>query len=648
MKLVLPSTFKVLNYKHIPPGIQGFELIDKKLSKTHLSESELIERTLIINSLLSLSIFLIRSNLVKSFNLKTQEKNHLRHTLVKFGDDYYHRSITLLRRLIATSNGNSDLTLIISHLLNKVSILEFKSLENSLVFNNGLIGIIQNLVCSQKIKRIDEYSADLQVILKFIVFGGKAVQFPSYNYNVLYEIQGYLSQFEHEFKTEMLDFPNNNLIFHFNHLKCYVDSLISQFECEVTIDHNVSYYNLRSWLVNLPNKVAIIETVKDPIEYMILTFYRTMCTVLNNLFPQTAGMFLIGFHGNLEVFVQPDYSVKYKTFKKLNLDEFEISQAYKMQELWNYFIRLKTFFTKRYNVLCIVFNYMNFGSLVNIVGRRKLNNKEITKRYNEVPIHKFNETIITNYHYPHVASQVDFNRLNDDNTIDFGTLEDLPNPFTFNHHHWHSIRNSYAKRYFRRQIYQRKPGDFFAGRYDLTPNQEADFGDDFDTGEPEYFQESVEYSEHELERQVLDQYPDLDESDPILQYMVGNLIKTPKEAVIKFGYELFSNFVDSELLVRDLVMDYFNMINSRIEYPIEIQINEISGLDYRDRNPLDYMVNTDYNFMTHIDGTLQLFKVNDFFNHINSMIKQLPNTPMVEEQDLIEKFYDDLNDMYFH
>lgn len=349
----------------------SLEIIELKLFN-HLVILNPSDLKLITSTLLALSIYYIRSTCLKWFKMPKSHIVKLRHNLLKYGSLYYDQAIKLLRISLANPQFNVELSIIVSELLNKMSIYEFKTFNNSAIFKQGVISIFSRLI---KYKIL---SKDVTIFLGFLDFASKTIHFPRYHHHILYELRQMVGL--------LTPFVTNDNILHLNHLRNYIQNVIDLFQNNSTFGDVIMYELLRNWLVNLPSGIQVMDHITTPIDLIILRLYHTTSVILNNLFPFVNYLFLTNFQGNFKLYHNPDYSVKQVLWNNEILKIID-----------NYCIRVSSFFLKRLNLLGIFIGSLNF---------EKLSLHDILNNINEVMIHKFNNTHIKFYNYIHLPHEV--------------------------------------------------------------------------------------------------------------------------------------------------------------------------------------------------------------------------------------------------
>lgn len=296
----------------------SLEIIELKLFNqlVILNTSDL---NLVISTLLALSIYYIRSTCLKWFKIPKNEMISLRNNLLKYGSFYYDQAIKLLRISLENPQFNVELSIIVSELLNKMSIYEFKNLNNSAIFKQGVISIFSRLI------KYNILSKDVTIFLGFLDFASKTIHFPRYNYRVLYELR--------QMVYLVSPFVNQENIYHLNHLRSYIENVIDLFHNNSKFGDVIMYELLRNWLINLPSKIQVMHHINDPIDLIILRLYNTSSLILNNLFPFVNYSFLTNFQGNFKLYHNPDYSVRQVHWHNEILKIID-----------NYCIRVSTFF----------------------------------------------------------------------------------------------------------------------------------------------------------------------------------------------------------------------------------------------------------------------------------------------------------------
>lgn len=399
-----PVTFKVIkkikNDHKLRSRWNSLELIEIQLFKEFLSIKDVLERNLIVNSLLALSIFYIRSNSVKWFSITKDQKLKLRESLFVYGETYYNESIRLLRLLISKKNFNIELAIVLSDLLSKVSIYEFKTLNNCVIFSKGVVSIFSKLF------DCDKLSPEIRYILNFLNYSSKTIYFPVYRYHMLYEFRDMLNLL-----TPFIQNTSDSNKFLFNHLEKYLQILINSFEAENN-NTNTIYQLLRNWLINLPSNIQLVDYLKDPIEIIILKLYKTLAKMLDNLFPFVNYLFLTNFLGVIQLFNEPVYQIKKHPWEYPELIQLD-----------NYCTRVTTFFFKRLNILSIFVGYQNFNN------SNEISFDNVLAGFNEIMIDKFNYQFIKLYNYVHLPCQVTFH----EDLTDF--IESSADIYQYNQHH---------------------------------------------------------------------------------------------------------------------------------------------------------------------------------------------------------------------
>ncbi|WEJ93825.1 hypothetical protein PSN45_001301 [Yamadazyma tenuis] len=479
------------------------------------------------------------------------DKLALRRRLYKLGHFYYNQAIQQLREVLAHTRFNVELAIVVSDFLNRVSILEFKNLHNSVVFSQGLTSIFQHSVVAEARHRPSKsISPELNRIFALIIFATASRQYPSYPHTLLYEFQEQIWEFEVHYAHLFTSISR----FYVNHLKHYTQMLIGLFEstpaAQIQADYHLVFKVLRQWLINLPSRVQLIDFIEDPVEYVGLRLYQTLAMILNNIFPTVSGWFLTDFRGSLVMFNTPDYHYKTPT----RLSQFPV-----LQDL---------------NTYCV-------------------------RSLNEVPIDTFKSTVIKNYHYLHIPESVQFTSL-----PRFPNCADIQEDvqfFNYNKHHMEKIRTAYEERF----------------RHAATDHYEGS------------------------------------EVDPVFNWLYSNiadgsnLVDEPKK--LEFRYQMFSNMFDSDKLVSDMEMDYFQLLNGNVEQYHDSAIAPHRGLYDYDRDIKDYLHTPNYDFQMHLEQPLDPFTAKQFFDAFNDFNDQLTNNnyEAEDESDIVEKFYDDMNDMYY-
>lgn len=602
------QSFKPLSKRHNFKN-NVLEVIEVRLFKSFFRKKELVERDLIITSLITLSIYYMRASAVKKFDLNRSEKILLRERFLKYGQLYYNKSLRHLRHLISKDNFNVELAVVVSELLNKVSIFEFRNLNNSLIFSKGLISIFESvLIKSSESNPFDNKSNSIEMvnIMSFFNFASLSSHFPNYKYNLLYEFREHLTVFEANFRPRF----SEKVIFYFNHLKNYTLELISHFENrkidEIYRDYNLIYKLLRSWLINYPPMIQIIDWAKDPIEFVVLRLFQAMALSLNNLFPSVNGIFLTNFEGHLRLFDWTKVLIAPPEFLKENNIFIDMN---------NYCDRVIMFFRKRYNMLSAMHNYMTFGDPIYVNNLKfynlLFNHKQVFELINEIMIERFQTTKIRNYHFVHLPSQVKFTSIAGLSLKNQITLNDLENTqlFSYNKHHMESIKEAYINQ-------------FLNGNHPKTPKRNRDL-----------------------------------EPDPVFNWMYENFTGDTEASIslnskaneFSYGYQIFANIIDYEKLITDLEVDYFYLLNKDpLNTTGSVVVNKV-GFFKSEKDIRDFLHAPNYNFTEFMKKPMDPVSINEFFKNFNKINDQLINTTYEsdDERDIVEKFYDDLNDMYF-
>lgn len=368
---------------------------------------------LLLNSVLALSCYYLQSNCIKSFD-NISDLLKTRHSIMKLSAKYYGKALHYLRTLLSTKNYDITMAILSSSLLNKIAIFEYPKLDYSITFSKGVFNILNDLFNNlrQQDSKITKFLSgnkslvDISWIINFLMHASKSYYFPSYDPALLDEFLGILDKL----KGILLKVsPDKQIIFYFNHLYKFVLKLISLIKTHgvdaISTDPILLYSLLRRWLVILPSKVHVLEYLEDPMEKTIMNLYSTLTKILDNLFPRVIFYFLQRFSGELTLWSEPR--------KELALQEINHSQLYSMFDHFGeykvdllkiniYAFRLSSFFQKRINILTIFFGDQR--------TKNELPAKIIRSLSNEVMVRDFNHTVIQYYHYFHFPGVVKFTK----------------------------------------------------------------------------------------------------------------------------------------------------------------------------------------------------------------------------------------------
>lgn len=648
----------------------SLKLLEIKLFNKLLNRTELIERNLIINSLMTLSIYTIRANAIKWFNLDKPQKLMLRQKLIKQGQVYYDYSLQYLQLILSSLsdtsrsktklNFNVELSVLVSELLNKVSIYEFNNLNNSMIFSKGLVSIFEELllnVCDQNLGNSDTLSYDVKMMLMFLNFASKSTSFPKYTHDLLYEYQDMVGELE--VYLNQINMKDSSLKFSFNHLKKYTADLIRLFETNepeaIHEDINILYRMLRKWLCNLPTAVSLIDYLDNPIEFIIMKLYNTLGNILNNIFPQVNLIFLSNFKGHFQLFLDPNYAVRKFPWQGHETTLIKIDY---------YCNRATTFFLKRYNVLSIFYNYLNFGhKLYRFNYDNILNNDVIRKSINEIKMVRFNETYIRHYHYMHIPNEVTFKQFvpnyhegsyNDslnlikDYKPDYSQLDSLQ-LFNYNRFHEKYIKGNFikfieSKKAMGENIWKPQHDDDILEENDPVFNFSlANFGGDLSAisrNQSRSQSGSILASSKNSESPASPKIPH--QHDPQLSQVDAQLEP-------RFNYQLFSNIINQHSFRYILNNDYFNLLICNEKPLITIQMDYDRGLDVHDFDVKDWVNDPNIKFEVMDQQILKHFNIHYFLYQFNKFKNHwLTNDfDLEDENDFLGKFYDDMNDEYF-
>ncbi|ODV81250.1 uncharacterized protein CANTADRAFT_20777 [Suhomyces tanzawaensis NRRL Y-17324] len=431
------STSHTSGPRQVPSSMDSYE--NEFFSRLLGSISLNSDSVLLMHTTFALMAYFMRSNSFKLFaSFATTPDTvalaqRLRRRLIRLSSKYYGLAIHQLRVMISTRHFNVATAVVVSSLLNKVSIYEYSDLHHSVTFSRGMVSIFNEvLVNSDHWHRAEDSIQrqqslqDMEWITNYIVHASKAKHFPEYDPAVVEEYAGVL----HAFGAILLQLHQSHqalalgsrfqvLVFHFNHLHNYTTQLQELLaENDITsINHDPHklYKLLRHWLIIMPCRVHNIEHMAtNPLHMTLMALYKCLSRLLQNLFPAVLFHFLQGFCGGVSLWTDSRYALQFVSRFFANLEvalqlqqaelaadsthhapfAFSDDQIALIYSINRYCLRVDLFFQKRSNVLALLFGDQRITP--------EIPPETIKSNLNEVMIQKFNSTNIHMYNFIHL------------------------------------------------------------------------------------------------------------------------------------------------------------------------------------------------------------------------------------------------------
>lgn len=333
------------------------------------------ESELIYYSIMALTVFYIKNNAVHWFKYDTPQQNKIKLYLLSAGSNYYGIALSHLRTYLTAENSNVSVSIVVSSLLNKLTIYEFKDSSHSLAFTNGTAGIFNTALQNPNGYNKLEFAW----IINYLDIAYKTDFFPSYSYKTLQEFSEYVELYEqnihHEFDDKL------KVVLQLNNLKKFLadfhDITKTHLVSEIRNDYKLVYTVLRNYLRILPDEMFFIKfTRKNVMKYILMLLYEALSKLLESILPNCYHLFFQGFKEGIKLWNVPNY-----TWVKLeNIPD-------DLERVEQYSIRVSSFFLKRFNILSTFFGDHPYNA-------NPVTNEMISKCMTEVIIERFTGTAV--------------------------------------------------------------------------------------------------------------------------------------------------------------------------------------------------------------------------------------------------------------
>lgn len=376
-----------------------------------------IRLPLVYEVLILLFASYLGNNAVKSFaNINKMREAALRRKLCAFANRHYSEAITALRMHISVL-GDYDVSVALKALalLNKCSIYEFENSLHSITFGQGMLSIH-----CDALGRYEHLDHQVRHTFGYMNLVSQLIHFPCYTPEVLVEFQSYLKRYS-QFVT-VDDISSDWIVQHFNQIWYYVKDVIqitANKDIEVVkTDSQLIYKLLRRWLLMLPPKIHILTSLGHPMERVLMLLYKTLTSILNNVFPSAMFMYLLSFNGGLTLWYDTHHTIPKETDLTCNI----------LQSIERYCFRVNSFFKTRANQLAVT-----FGPLP---GGKGISPLDVRSEINEIMIHDFTNSLLRLYNFIHLPLKSKPTATPDM----FHNLQRMGNPYTYNREHFELLK----------------------------------------------------------------------------------------------------------------------------------------------------------------------------------------------------------------
>lgn len=246
------------------------------------------------------------------------------------------------------------------------------------------------------------------------------IHFPCYTPQVLVEFQSYLKRYS-QFVT-VQEISSDWIVQHFNQIWYYVKDVI-QITANKDIellkkDSQLIYKLLRRWLLMMPPKMHILTSLGHPMERVLMLMYKTLTSILNNVFPSAMFMYLLGFNGGLTLWYDTHHTIPKETDLTCNI----------LQSIERYCFRVNSFFKIRNNQLAMI-----FGPLI---GGKGITPMDVRSDINEIMIRDFTNSLIRLYNFIHLPLKSKPTATPDM----LHNLQRMGNPYPYNREHFELLK----------------------------------------------------------------------------------------------------------------------------------------------------------------------------------------------------------------
>lgn len=416
-----PVSFRI-SHRPVQPVVPPEWALSEWLYHQSVGDDVLgIKLMLVFEVLVLLFASYLGNNAVKLFAHMTRSREQtLRQQLGVIAGRHYSEAITALRMHISTlSQYDVAVALKALALLNKCSIYEFANLFHLIIFGQGML-----LIFCDALERLDAVDALVRNTLGYINMVSRLAYYPSYTPDVLVEFQGYLRRYS-QFVTNK-DISSDWIVQHFDQIWYYVKDVIDitahrDIE-EIRLDSNLIYKLLRRWMLMLPPKLHIMTSLAHPMERVLMLLYKTLTSILNNVFPTAMFMYLLGFNGGLTLWYDTHHTLPRETDLTCNI----------LQSIERYCFRVNSFFKIRHNHLVVAFGAMPLDGGVSATAMRR--------QLNEVMIRNFTNSLIRLYNFLHLPL-----RMRPTLSVDtLKNLNNIGNLYDYNKEHFDNLKAEMA------------------------------------------------------------------------------------------------------------------------------------------------------------------------------------------------------------